>query len=53
MSMSTHDLKGSPLTGKKFKFTSRHLPEFLFIFELCFHNEPFIQSRRIFTIFLS
>jgi len=40
-----------PLTGKKLKYTSSHLPRFMFIFALCLLNEPFIQSRSIFTIF--
>ena len=43
--------KWDPLTGKKLKYTSSHLPRFMFIFVLCLLNEPFIQSRSIFTIF--
>ena len=43
--------KWGPLTGKKLKYASSHLPRFMFIFALCLLNEPFIQSRSIFTIF--
>ena len=43
--------KWGPLTGKKLKYTSSHLPRFMFIFAPCLLNEPFIQSRSIFTIF--
>ena len=41
--------KWRPLTRKKFKYT-RSLPGFMFICALCFLNEPFIQSRSIFTV---
>ena len=36
---------------KKKPYTSSHLPRFMFIFALCLLNEPFKQSRSIFTIF--
>ena len=43
----------SSVQGKKYKYISSHLPGFMFIFALCFLNEPFIQSHGIFTIFYS
>ena len=35
-----------------YKYTSSHFPGLMFIFALCFLNEPFIQSRTILPSFI-